>query len=175
MILKRHDIVHWLEAGTCLGAVREKAFIGHDSDIDLGVWADDVREVDDIISLMGSFMTAGFRIYHTFGDLNCGFEMALWRDGIKIDIFWFYKKGDKRWMAAWLNGGRRGPSDMIKLVFDSSFFERMEEIEFYGHKFCVPTPVEKYLVARYGDDWKTPRKDWDWSKDPKCIDPNFQI
>ena len=44
-ILKGHDIKYWLEAGTCLGAYREKDFIAHDTDIDIGINADDCNNV----------------------------------------------------------------------------------------------------------------------------------
>lgn len=190
-ILKGHDINYWLEAGTCLGAVREGDFIGHDQDIDIGILAEDCADLDLQISLFGSFLLNGFRLHHTFGELKKGYEVALWKRGIKIDIFWFYLKGDKRWHAAWLNGGRDGDINMIKLVFDRNLFEgigtkkmkdnklqiikSLPEIDFKGKKFPIPNPVENYLIARYGETWQVPDKNWDWSTSPKCINNNFEI
>lgn len=190
-ILEAHDINYWLEAGTCLGAVRDSDFIGHDQDIDIGILAEDCYDVAEVVSLFGSLLSKGFRIHHTFGEITKGYEIAVWKRGIKLDIFWFYLKGDKRWHAAWLNGGRNGESDMIKLVFDANLFQGIKarkmkenklqfvtslpEVEFHGVKFPVPNPVEDYLVARYGDTWQVPDKNWDWAKSPKCINNNFEI
>ena len=186
-ILDAHDIHYWLEAGTCLGAIRNKGFIDHDEDIDLGIFAEDCNTLDDILALYGSFLSNGFSIYHTFGKLDKGFEVAFMLDGVKIDIFWFYKKDDKRWHGAWKNGGRNGDSDLIKLVFDADLFtkndyagnikteNKLDRIDFLGLNLPVPSNTDKYLLARYGKDWMIKDKRWCWATSPKCIDNNFEI
>ena len=47
----------------------------------------------------------------------------------------------------------------------ANFFRKFSTIEFYGMKFKVPCPVEKYLEFRYGKDWKIPKKNWSFSRD----------
>ena len=177
-ILYALDIDHWVDAGTCLGFYREGDFIEHDNDVDFGILAEDCKDVGDLLSLFGAFLERGFRIYHTFGTIDKGFEIALWKDGIKVDLFWYYLVGDKRWHGAWRNGGRNGDDDLIKLVFDRKFFDiedRREATKVLNHHFQLPLFTEEYLIARYGEDWRVPDKRWDWATSPKCINNDFEI
>lgn len=36
-------------------------------------------------------------------------------------------------------------------------------------EFKIPSPVEEYLTYRYGEDWKTPKKDWRFYRDDGAI------
>jgi len=36
------------------------------------------------------------------------------------------------------------------------FFENLSTIKFYGMEFYIPSPVENYLLFRYGKNWRTP-------------------
>jgi len=166
-ILDGHDIHYWAEAGTCLGIHRENDFIDHDMDIDIGILYEDCRNLDDLLALFGSFLANGFRIYHTFGTLNDGYEIALWRDGIKLDIFWFYKNGEKREHCAWLNGGRNGLSDKLVYQYDAYLVESHKIVDFKGTKIRIPKHTEKYLETKYGKDWQVPNKNWNWATSPK--------
>ena len=47
---------------------------------------------------------------------------------------------------------------IVLLPIDKYF----EKISFKGVKFNIPSPVEEYLTAFYGDDWREPRKYTDW-------------
>lgn len=174
-ILQLMDCEYWLEAGTCLGAYREHGFIAHDNDTDIGVLQRDFLDIRAVVDLFYRLMSKGFNIYHTFGKLEKGFEIAVMRDLVKTDIFFFYEKGDKLWHGAWKNGGRNGDSDLIKLVFNKADILPLGQIDFLGSLFYVPGNIEAYLVARYGDDWAVPNKKWDWSSSPKCIDHDFEI
>ena len=37
------DVPFWLSEGTALGVIREGDFISHDDDVDVGIWASDLR------------------------------------------------------------------------------------------------------------------------------------
>lgn len=57
---------------------------------------------------------------------------------------------------AWVrSGGRFG-----LWVVPKRHFENLETIKFYGMTFNIPSDVESYLRYRYGEDWKTPKKEW---------------
>lgn len=49
------------------------------------------------------------------------------------------------------------------------FFQKLEELRFYGIKFNVPAQTEQYLEHRYGSDWKTPISDYDYMTDDQSL------
>ena len=50
-------------------------------------------------------------------------------------------------------------------IYPKQFFEKLRTINFYGMKFNVPSETEKYLEYVYGPDWKTPKKEWNYTVD----------
>lgn len=166
MILDSIGVTFWLEAGTCLGAVREGTFIEHDPDIDLGVLAEDEDKADVIID---QFEKLGFELIYVWGERGEGYELSFMKRDYKLDIFFFYKAGKFRWHGAyWQN-------QLIPHVFTAGTIERLKKIDFMGLEVNIPYNHNKYLKARYGEDWKTPDKDWKYWKDPKCIQMDFNV
>lgn len=161
--LDKLGIECWLEAGTCLGAIRENRFIPHDFDIDIGIFA---KDVDRALEVHAEMIKLGFRENHNNqgGAPEYGYERSYVRDGIVVDHFYFYQDGDTLWMGAWAQDGIK------KHNFTKSLFFPLKQIEFCGINVNVPNPPEKYLEERYGNDWRTPRKDWDWKTDPVCLE-----
>lgn len=58
------------------------------------------------------------------------------------------------------------------LVVPKSYFENLENIDFYDMEFNVPSPLDEYLALTYGENWKKPDPNWDW-KNSKLIDREF--
>lgn len=148
----------WLEAGTCLAAVREGEFIDHDVDVDLGLT--DINKAQEIEDAM---IDKGFEIYHRFGILDNGYEVSFKRDDVKVDFFFFYRNADSWWHSAWYKGKQ------IFFEFSPHLIDGFHITEFLGIEVNLPYIPEDYLIERYGDNWKEPDKDWHWAKDPKCI------
>ncbi|MFC1480301.1 LicD family protein [Candidatus Omnitrophota bacterium] len=40
------------------------------------------------------------------------------------------------------------------------YFTDLTTMQLYGMEFKVPAETEKYIAFRYGEDWRTPKKDW---------------
>lgn len=150
----------WIEAGTFLGCIRNGgSFIGHDKDIDVGVLGDENAE--DIVRAMES---VGFTVGHRFGEHGKGLEISFESDkGIKVDVFFFYEDGTKLWHAAW-RGGK-----MIRLEFERSVILPTVEDKMEGITVETPGQAEAYLVARYGEAWRTPDPSYRWDVGPRCI------
>lgn len=154
--------------GTLLGVIREGNFIAHDLDLDLGVYMED-WEISDFMFFVDSMERKDFTLHHTFGEWGRHFEASFKRHDIKIDLFFYYKAEDKRRFNAFLNGGRTLPADILTYEYEADLIENLKEVEFKGHKFMIPAEPEKVLVAKYGEDWKTPNTSWRWDFDPKNL------
>ena len=60
-------------------------------------------------------------------------------------------------------------SEIIKVVVPSHYFQNLETIPFYEMEFSAPSPVEKYLEYRYGEDWRIPKKDYIYYEEDGAI------
>ena len=58
-ILRRNDIIYWLEAGTALSAVRDGKIFDWEHDIDIGVWKHDIKK---ILNALDDFKKEGYKI-----------------------------------------------------------------------------------------------------------------
>jgi hypothetical protein len=160
-VMNSIDCKWWIEAGTCLGAVRDGDFIAHDTDIDLGVL---YAGTPLIVEIRDKFVAAGFRQSHAFGPLDNGHEMAFVKDALKVDVFFFYPDEERKilWHSAWIR------EKQLHLDFPAHLFDNLTPMIFHGSDVYLPSPAEEYLTARYGD-WKKINPHWSWSEDPMCL------
>ena len=153
-IADRNGFGFFLAYGTLLGAIREKDFISHDEDIDLGA---DYQDVDLFMSML-------------FELRDNGFEVARWdergllsiiRNNEYIDIYFFKKYNDK----LLINCGEPLPT---------KFLENQSDIEFKGVEFSAPSDVVGAVEFWYGKDWQTPAQ-WLDFKTPKWKIWKFKV
>ncbi len=45
-------------------------------------------------------------------------------------------------------------------VIPAHYFKRLGSIKLYGMTLKIPSPVKHFLQYHYGEDWKTPKRDW---------------
>jgi len=157
-VLDDLGVPFWLTCGTLLGYARENDFINHDTDIDLGIFIKDWNA-----AIISNVIEAGFELYHEFGTNDKGLEYSFIKDGVKVDLFFFYEDMDKgyHWMA--VHGGK-GMKSMCKYNFP--WLVMFDEIEFKGEHFRIPSNYEPYLKAQYGPDWNVPMKHWHYFYSP---------
>lgn len=145
------DIPFFLSSGTCLGYAREKDFIEHDYDIDIGIQTKDYTP-----KLIDEMSKRGLYLYRVLGSLTTGMELSFYLPRsatyhrAKIDIFVHQDKGPK---TCWFSYNK---DKNKKLQYCVSKFD-LEEVDFLGIKVNVPNPVKRYLEEHYGKDWRIPK------------------
>lgn len=157
----------FLMYGVLLGAYRDKGFISYDSDIDLGLLADEVPE-----NLHEKMTEAGFQLCRqcVFSDGKV-FEETYFYKKLQLDIFYYFQEGDdyysiiarkhefKEWKEA--NATDGFPCD--RSYVPVSDFELRD---FLGLKVYMPVKTDEWLRALYSDSYMTPIKNWN-AKDYK--------
>jgi lipopolysaccharide cholinephosphotransferase len=156
-LFAERGIPMFLTFGTLLGAIREKDFIAHDDDVDVGVFA---RDRGDILALIPELENRGFRMRSVRDERVYKLE----RQAIKLDLFCAVPKKTFR--------GRRWDLDG-KTTIAAEHLDGLEEIEFLGHHFPVPHDPRGVIRSLYGRTWNVPIPDstshQDWSKRIKMV------
>lgn len=155
-VLTANNIPFWITDGTLLGAYRENDIMDHDKDTDIAAFADEWD--DKVIEELQK--NHRFTLITYFGSRNCGREYALWRNGVKTDVFLFYRDTSNNtvWHAAWKN------NKMIRYRYETF---GLSTRQFLGETFPVPDDIEKFLITKYGPEWRTPVTKWDWAFGPR--------
>ena len=151
-LLARHGIVHWLDYGSLLGAVREGEPIPWDGDADFGILQ---REEPAVLALAGEVAAAGHRLDTSlqgvirilYSDANASrVDLFPWeaRDGLLLPL----EDTDYAW-----------PGMASRLAFPERFIAPLGEVSLHGRHFPAPTPVHEFLRDhRYGPGYATPAR-----------------
>jgi hypothetical protein len=150
-ILDGLGVKFFLRQGTCLGAVRDKAFIPWDDDLDLGVILGYNGFTEESIEpVLVEFRKNGYYVAQPESSNNVICSAAM-KDNIRMDLL-FHRVIDQQiyhWPGVW---------------FPVKLFHPLKEIIFLGKTFSVPNPPEEYLQGKYGPNWRTPKR-LDYAKD----------
>jgi hypothetical protein len=143
-ILDRLGVVFFFRHGTCLGAVRDNAFIEWDDDLDIGsviglhgLTEERVRSAADV------FKEHGFEASIEENELNLSVDLK--KSGTQMDWTCYRIIDDS--IYQW---------PVVKIPV--SLHTDLREIDFLGEKFLVPNPPEEYLRLKYGPEWMIPKK-----------------
>ncbi len=150
-ILDELGVVFMFGSGSCLGAVREKAFIPWDDDIDLLA----VIGINGLTEERVDLVAAALR-----------------------DSGYFVRQGDaprsklimgiKDYVRIGLESLRIIDGSVYSypgIALPAGMFTQPREIEFLGERFNVPNPPEEYLALKYGPEWMTPKKAGEYERD----------
>jgi len=174
-VLNANQCTWWLEAGTCLGAIRENGFIPYDPDIDLGLHPKELPKWDKI---QADMIAAGFELYKAWTHGKRNIELSFKRNGVKLDLFFFYDGGDGCWWHGAfgpnpITGGWGKDVEFLPHVFSASLFTALKPFTMDGIPCFVPDPAKRYLIERYGFQWPHRQPAYKYWTDCRAIDRNY--
>ncbi len=146
--LKSAGVDGFLAYGTLLGAVRNGALIGHDSDADLGYVSDHEHPVD--------VMRESFALQRALCDMGYP-TMRYSGAAFKVDV----RESDGSVRGLDVFGGFMMDGNLhlmgeIRTPFERSWIFPLTTATLEGRTFPVPADTDKFLVATYGPHWRTP-------------------
>lgn len=156
--LESLGITAWLTGGVLLGAVRERAFVPHDLDMDIGAM------ITQYTPEVNNALTArGFTIRRVLGTPARGLQTKIARDEFYLDIFWHSDTPTGGAVHSLHGKGGEWECTYSTLV--------LARIKFLGEWYWAPWPPRLALVEKYGPAWRTPMKqaDYHWAKTPKNV------
>ncbi len=159
------DILKWIRCpyfvmgGALLGFIREGKLLNHDEDIDIGIFIDDWSP-----RIHMELERKGFKFISKMGTNLEGLEYRFVKNGIQLDIFFWYKEEHHYWYAAWWRENKL--KDRIRLVFSPFKIDTMNVL---GENFSIPSNPESWLEQIYGSDWMTPKTNWHWATSCKNV------
>lgn len=171
-LLEKHNIKYWIDSGTLLGAYRQQGFIVYDHDIDIRCLPGQVTD-ENVSQLIKELWEIGYTLIMQNKGKRAQF-ICIHQNGTMLDLKFAYQDGNLLWIYCWRSA--TGVEKPRVHCYPRKFFRHMGEIELYGRKYPTPAPVEEYIVAHYGKDWrkfkdraeKAEETDltWDYMHDP---------
>ncbi len=169
-ILEKNNINYCLEGGTLLGIYRENRLLPWDSDVDLSILNNELKNVDLILTPLSDkkyrvrvrkfenddfiFKKDDIRLIK----VRKKYFFGLFKGSVCLEIFVKYPhKNDVFWKVA----------DKT-MAAPKKFFEHFKKIHFLNKKYLIPLQTEEYLSHKYGN-WKVPMKNWNAATDELSI------
>lgn len=174
-VMNQAGIDFWIEGGTLLGALRDQKLIPWDHDLDFGMRFNSKEQMKTLIKLLRRHFYVSVRDFPKTDKIwNLGDyrvlkiyprKLLFFKEELCLDLFVYYE-------------GTIPEQDepVYKYVVWNrnayhlkEFLDKTETITFYGKQVPVPSNPEKFIEAKYGKDWRTPKKEWNVALDDGSI------
>jgi len=159
--LESAGVKPFLGYGTLLGAIREGAVLGHDSDADVCYVSDHENPVDvsrESFRLQRELVRLGFETSRYSG---AAFQVQVTEgDGVVrgLDVF-----------GGFFSGGRLYVLGEVGVEFERSWIHPLTTSMLEGVEMPVPAEPERLLEAMYGPGWRVPDPAFQFSTSARTI------
>lgn len=145
-ILEKYEIRHWLEGGSLLGAVRSGDIIPWDSDVDIGVYEEDIAKLPifETCSKHGPVKDERDFVWEKALEGNFYRVHFSATNRIHVDIFPFYSVNGTMTKDFWF------PSHPQDRPFPESFLIPLKKMHFIGIPAFVPNNAREFLEYKFG-------------------------
>lgn len=147
--LDKLDIPFFLSTGSCLGYAREKNFIDHDTDVDIGIFAKDYTP-----EIIDAFAEQGLKLYKIYGTVDSGLKLTFYMPyssalyKATLDLFLYVPNDDQYCWVSYDDNNK--PVARCVKKFD------LDTVDFMGMKINLPSPLVDYVEQVYGKNWRFP-------------------
>ncbi len=156
-VLDEAGITFFLREGTLLGAVRDGGLMPWDDDVDLcSIFGRHVFSEDAVESIARTVRDRGFLV--RIGRNHYCTAVSIVRDSAPVTWSCNHVIDD----ALFMFPGVRLPLHL---------FADLRPTDFLGEQFLVPHPPEEYLAAKYGEDWRVPKRAGEYERDVVAMIP----
>lgn len=169
------NIIYFVDFGTLLGFVRDKGFMPHDLDLDIGVICTEKEKIKLAILLK----KAGYKLWRSYLKENIiGNEEVVEQSYklynsinkkiLKFDINFYenYKNYSKTWLFYMDPIQQYAPQYRSIVEMTYSRIEGIKYLDIEGNKIPIPKNSEQLLEEKYGTTWNIPDPKWVYWKSP---------
>jgi len=147
--LREKGVDIWLEYGSALGAIRDGGVPDGDDDIDLALWQDDWKALEEIFGKPLPFPLRFKFVSCYSGGSYLSIEQHEGEEPFKIDVWSFNVNDNHGWGGSQI---RSGPSNYQRAFRSKAYYQQnLKAVQFEGFEFLVSKYAEKYLDYIYKD------------------------
>jgi len=144
-VLAEVGMAPFLVSGTLLGYARNRGFLSHDKDVDVGIFAS--QSIFDVVNLLTR--SGLFSVHFNYLRLEETYQVPVVhrQSGMSIDIFVYYPQGDKLVTGVQSNFGYTQNFAFTPFA--------LETVQFLDIEFSIPADMALNLQENFGP-WQVP-------------------
>ncbi|ELT87818.1 hypothetical protein CAPTEDRAFT_194206 [Capitella teleta] len=144
-ILESQNVRYWLEGGSLLGAARNGDIIPWDYDVDIGVYRDDIKKSQHLLSALAEpYLDDESFVWERAPEGDFFRVQYSSSNHLHVDIFPFYSKNGIMTKDSWMKGHRQD------MEFPESYLQPLVKIPFVGLQASAPNHWRQFLEMKFG-------------------------